>query len=199
MVVGTVHCAVRSSTGIGRMCPKVKFRSLRLDTCPASRHRCAFKRHGDPSGANGRRSALQADAHHLDRRAPARDPLLARTGWPLPVTHGVQPPQPTVVVRLAGRRSSVKRTIEQLESQLDAAAIQLDTALLDRIDEIVAPGHASVGVAARRLRRPASPSSGACSCRVSHDHFEPSARRVTRALRRPGYRKTESPPENQTE
>ena len=32
------------------------------------------------------------------------------------------------------------RTIEQLESQLGAAEIQLDTALLDRIDEIVTPG-----------------------------------------------------------
>jgi aryl-alcohol dehydrogenase-like predicted oxidoreductase len=32
------------------------------------------------------------------------------------------------------------RTIEQLESQLGAAEVQLDTALLDRIDEIVAPG-----------------------------------------------------------
>jgi aryl-alcohol dehydrogenase-like predicted oxidoreductase len=32
------------------------------------------------------------------------------------------------------------RTIEQLESQLGAADVQLDTALLDRIDEIVAPG-----------------------------------------------------------
>lgn len=32
------------------------------------------------------------------------------------------------------------RTIEQLESQLGAADVQLDAALLDRIDEIVAPG-----------------------------------------------------------
>jgi aryl-alcohol dehydrogenase-like predicted oxidoreductase len=32
------------------------------------------------------------------------------------------------------------RTLEQLESQLGAADTQLDTALLDRIDEIVAPG-----------------------------------------------------------
>ena len=32
------------------------------------------------------------------------------------------------------------RTIEQLESQLGATDVQLDTALLDRIDEIVAPG-----------------------------------------------------------
>jgi aryl-alcohol dehydrogenase-like predicted oxidoreductase len=32
------------------------------------------------------------------------------------------------------------RTMEQLESQLGAAAVQLDTELLDRIDEIVAPG-----------------------------------------------------------
>ena len=32
------------------------------------------------------------------------------------------------------------RTMEQLESQLDAAEVQLDPALLDRIDEIVAPG-----------------------------------------------------------
>jgi aryl-alcohol dehydrogenase-like predicted oxidoreductase len=32
------------------------------------------------------------------------------------------------------------RTIEQLESQLGAADVQLDEALLDRIDEIVAPG-----------------------------------------------------------
>jgi aryl-alcohol dehydrogenase-like predicted oxidoreductase len=32
------------------------------------------------------------------------------------------------------------RTMEQLESQLGAADVQLDTALLDRIDEIVSPG-----------------------------------------------------------
>jgi aryl-alcohol dehydrogenase-like predicted oxidoreductase len=32
------------------------------------------------------------------------------------------------------------RTIEQLESQLGAAETELDTALLDRIDEVVAPG-----------------------------------------------------------
>jgi aryl-alcohol dehydrogenase-like predicted oxidoreductase len=32
------------------------------------------------------------------------------------------------------------RTIEQLESQLGAAEVELDTALLDRIDEIVPPG-----------------------------------------------------------
>jgi aryl-alcohol dehydrogenase-like predicted oxidoreductase len=32
------------------------------------------------------------------------------------------------------------RTIEQLDSQLSAADVQLDTALLDRIDEIVRPG-----------------------------------------------------------
>ncbi len=32
------------------------------------------------------------------------------------------------------------RTLEQLESQLGAADVHLDTALLDRIDEIVAPG-----------------------------------------------------------
>jgi aryl-alcohol dehydrogenase-like predicted oxidoreductase len=32
------------------------------------------------------------------------------------------------------------RTLEQLESQLGAAELELDTALLDRIDEIVAPG-----------------------------------------------------------
>jgi aryl-alcohol dehydrogenase-like predicted oxidoreductase len=32
------------------------------------------------------------------------------------------------------------RTMEQLESQLGAAEVQLDTALLDRIDEIVPPG-----------------------------------------------------------
>ena len=32
------------------------------------------------------------------------------------------------------------RTIEQLESQLGAAGVQLDGALLDRIDEVVAPG-----------------------------------------------------------
>src|SRR6202167_2300648 len=32
------------------------------------------------------------------------------------------------------------RTLEQLESQLGAADVQLDTALLERIDEIVAPG-----------------------------------------------------------
>ncbi|MGI8729995.1 MAG: aldo/keto reductase [Solirubrobacteraceae bacterium] len=33
------------------------------------------------------------------------------------------------------------RTIEQLESQLGAVDVRLDDALLDRIDEIVAPGH----------------------------------------------------------
>jgi aryl-alcohol dehydrogenase-like predicted oxidoreductase len=32
------------------------------------------------------------------------------------------------------------RTMEQLESQLGAADVELDDALLDRIDEIVAPG-----------------------------------------------------------
>src|ERR1700736_5058618 len=32
------------------------------------------------------------------------------------------------------------RTIEQLESQLGAAEVQLDLEVLDRIDEIVAPG-----------------------------------------------------------
>ncbi len=32
------------------------------------------------------------------------------------------------------------RTMDQLESQLGAADVQLDAALLDRIDEIVAPG-----------------------------------------------------------
>ena len=32
------------------------------------------------------------------------------------------------------------RTMEQLESQLGAADVELDTELLDRIDEIVAPG-----------------------------------------------------------
>jgi aryl-alcohol dehydrogenase-like predicted oxidoreductase len=32
------------------------------------------------------------------------------------------------------------RTMEQLESQLGAANVTLDAALLDRIDEIVAPG-----------------------------------------------------------
>ena len=32
------------------------------------------------------------------------------------------------------------RTMEHLESQLGAADVQLDDALLDRIDEIVAPG-----------------------------------------------------------
>jgi aryl-alcohol dehydrogenase-like predicted oxidoreductase len=32
------------------------------------------------------------------------------------------------------------RTLEQLESQLGAAELRLDDALLDRIDEIVAPG-----------------------------------------------------------
>jgi hypothetical protein len=32
------------------------------------------------------------------------------------------------------------RTIEQLESQLPAADVVLDDALLDRIDEIVTPG-----------------------------------------------------------
>ena len=32
------------------------------------------------------------------------------------------------------------RTMEQLESQLGAAEVELDDAMLDRIDEIVAPG-----------------------------------------------------------
>ncbi len=32
------------------------------------------------------------------------------------------------------------RTMEQLESQLGAADVTLDDALLDRIDEVVAPG-----------------------------------------------------------
>lgn len=32
------------------------------------------------------------------------------------------------------------RTMEQLESQLDAAKLELDDATLDRIDEIVPPG-----------------------------------------------------------
>jgi aryl-alcohol dehydrogenase-like predicted oxidoreductase len=32
------------------------------------------------------------------------------------------------------------RTMEQLESQLPAAEVTLDAALLDRIDELVAPG-----------------------------------------------------------
>jgi aryl-alcohol dehydrogenase-like predicted oxidoreductase len=32
------------------------------------------------------------------------------------------------------------RTLEQLESQIDAADAELDAALLDRIDELVAPG-----------------------------------------------------------
>jgi aryl-alcohol dehydrogenase-like predicted oxidoreductase len=32
------------------------------------------------------------------------------------------------------------RTMEQLESQLGAAEVKLDSALLDRIDEVVAPG-----------------------------------------------------------
>jgi aryl-alcohol dehydrogenase-like predicted oxidoreductase len=32
------------------------------------------------------------------------------------------------------------RTMEQLESQLGAGDVELDPALLDRIDEIVAPG-----------------------------------------------------------
>jgi aryl-alcohol dehydrogenase-like predicted oxidoreductase len=32
------------------------------------------------------------------------------------------------------------RTMEQLESQLGAAEVELETSLLDRIDEIVAPG-----------------------------------------------------------
>jgi aryl-alcohol dehydrogenase-like predicted oxidoreductase len=32
------------------------------------------------------------------------------------------------------------RTLEQLESQLGAADVQIDHALLDRIDEIVPPG-----------------------------------------------------------
>jgi aryl-alcohol dehydrogenase-like predicted oxidoreductase len=32
------------------------------------------------------------------------------------------------------------RTLEQLETQLGAAEVELDTTVLDRIDEIVAPG-----------------------------------------------------------
>ena len=42
---------------------------------------------------------------------------------------------PTVTAAIIG-----PRTAEQLESQLGAAEVQLDTALLDRIDEVVAPG-----------------------------------------------------------
>ena len=41
------------------------------------------------------------------------------------------------------------RTMEQLESQLGAVDVQLDAALLDRIDEIVPPG---THVHARRRR-----------------------------------------------
>jgi aryl-alcohol dehydrogenase-like predicted oxidoreductase len=46
------------------------------------------------------------------------------------------------VIRHPGVTAAIigPRTAEQLESQLGAAAVQLDTALLDRIDEVVAPG-----------------------------------------------------------
>ncbi len=46
------------------------------------------------------------------------------------------------VLRHPGVTSAIigPRTMEQLESQLGAADLQLDTALLDRIDEIVPPG-----------------------------------------------------------
>ncbi|MBA2439833.1 MAG: aldo/keto reductase, partial [Thermoleophilaceae bacterium] len=46
------------------------------------------------------------------------------------------------VIRHPGITAAIvgPRTMEQLESQLDAADVQLDTELLDRIDEIVAPG-----------------------------------------------------------
>ncbi|WP_051477032.1 aldo/keto reductase [Arthrobacter sp. Br18] len=46
------------------------------------------------------------------------------------------------VLRHPGVTSAIigPRTMEQLESQLDAASLELDEATLDRIDEIVAPG-----------------------------------------------------------
>jgi len=46
------------------------------------------------------------------------------------------------VIRHPGVTAAIigPRTMEQLESQLGAAGVQLDDALLDRIDEIVAPG-----------------------------------------------------------
>jgi len=46
------------------------------------------------------------------------------------------------VLRHPGVTSAIigPRTMEQLESQLTAASLELDTATLDRIDEIVAPG-----------------------------------------------------------
>lgn len=46
------------------------------------------------------------------------------------------------VLRHPGVTSAIvgPRTLEQLESQLDAASVELDQATLDRIDEIVAPG-----------------------------------------------------------
>ena len=46
------------------------------------------------------------------------------------------------VLRHPGVTSAIigPRTLEQLESQLDAASVELDDATLDRIDEIVAPG-----------------------------------------------------------
>ncbi|HEV7951124.1 MAG TPA: aldo/keto reductase [Glaciihabitans sp.] len=46
------------------------------------------------------------------------------------------------VLRHPGVTSAIigPRTMEQLESQLDAASLELDTATLDRIDEIVPPG-----------------------------------------------------------
>jgi aryl-alcohol dehydrogenase-like predicted oxidoreductase len=46
------------------------------------------------------------------------------------------------VLRHPGVTSAIigPRTMEQLESQLDAADVHLDEALLDRIDEVVAPG-----------------------------------------------------------
>ncbi len=46
------------------------------------------------------------------------------------------------VIRHPGVTAAIvgPRTMEQLESQLGAVDVQLDTAVLDRIDEIVAPG-----------------------------------------------------------
>ena len=46
------------------------------------------------------------------------------------------------VLRHPGVTSAIigPRTMEQLESQLAAASLELDVATLDRIDEIVAPG-----------------------------------------------------------
>ena len=52
------------------------------------------------------------------------------------------------------------RTVEHLEGQLPAASRTLDSALLDRIDEIVPPG-TNFRVGRRRLRQPGARDRGA--------------------------------------